>query len=151
MKKKFMLYLPIFSVLLGASNLGQESLFSKQNQQNRMLELPSGAKVKFREFMSVALGGKAQYAIFLPSEYNQKLSRSFPVIYFLHGMHNDHTSWTEKRYGNLPLVIEKLILTHKIPPFLMVHPNGNNSFYTNTLNGNKKYENYIYKDLIREI
>ena len=66
-------------------------------------------------------------------------------------MNNDHTSWAKKRYGNLPMVIEKLILTHKIPPFLMVHPNGDNSFYTNTLDGNKKYENYIHKDLIREI
>lgn len=114
------------------------------------LQLPVGSRVEFKEFASAALGGKGQYSIFLPAAYDQHPTRTFPVIYFLHGMFNDHGSWTQGRYGNLPLAIESLLENNRVPPFLMVHPNGENSFYTNTLNGARKYEEYICGDLIRE-
>ena len=115
------------------------------------LQLPLGSRVEFKEFPSDALSGTSQYSIFLPAVYDQFPMRKFPVIYFLHGMFNDHGSWIQGRYGNLPLAIENLLRDKAVPPFLMVHPNGKNSFYTNSLNGSQRYEEYIFNDLIREI
>jgi S-formylglutathione hydrolase FrmB len=108
-------------------------------------------RVEFREFHSSALGKRAQYSIYVPPAYDQEPLRQFPVIYFLHGMFNDHTSWAVGRYGNLPLLVENMLLESSLAQFLMVHPNGENSFYTDFLDGTLKYEEYIRLDLIREI
>jgi len=115
------------------------------------IRLPGGSRVEFREFYSPALGKVAQYSIYLPPAYDTAPANKFPAVYFLHGMFNDHTSWAVARYGNLPLSIEQELLETGLPQFVMVHPNGDNSFYTNFLPGNPKYESYICEDLIREI
>ena len=115
------------------------------------IRLPGGSRVEFREFYSPALEKVAQYSIYLPPAYDTVPANKFPAVYFLHGMFNDHTSWAVARYGNLPLSIEQELLETGLPQFVMVHPNGDNSFYTNFLPGNPKYESYICEDLIREI
>ena len=115
------------------------------------LQLPGGSKVEFRSFFASSIREKASYSVYFPPAYQKELDRKFPVIYFLHGMFNDHTSWTVARYGNFPLLIEKLMLQESSPQCLMVYPEGRNSMYTDFADGSKKYEQYIYQDLVREI
>ena len=113
--------------------------------------LASEARVEFREFTSAALGRPMGYSIYLPPGYQKEKERSFPVIYFLHGMNNDETSWCVERYGNLPAAITELIISHKIPEFVMVHPRGENSFYTDSVDGTQKFEEYVRVDLLQEV
>ncbi|PYV87554.1 MAG: hypothetical protein DMG05_17405, partial [Acidobacteria bacterium] len=54
------------------------------------IEMSSGARVEFSKFYSPALKGDAEYSIFLPPSYG-KDNKSYPVVYFLHGLWNDHT------------------------------------------------------------
>ncbi len=124
---------------------------SRRMESLETIRLPGGSRVEFRDFYSPALGKVAQYSVYLPPAYDRDLVSKFPVVYFLHGMFNDHTSWAVERYGNLPLSIEEELLETGLPQFVMVHPNGDNSFYTNFLRGTPKYESYICEDLIREI
>ena len=119
------------------------------NPQN--FELAGGSRVEFRSFHAPSLGKATEYSIYLPPAYDREDTAKFPVIYFLHGMFNDHTSWTVERYGNFPARIESLLLDELAPPFVMVHPDGNNSLYTDLRDGSLKYEQYIYQDLIQEI
>src|SRR5207249_4695622 len=72
------------------------------------IEMISGARVEFSTFYSRALKGDAEYFIFLPPSYG-KDNKSYPVVYFLHGLWNDHTSWTVDRYGHLHEQVDKLI------------------------------------------
>ncbi len=115
------------------------------------IHLEGGSRVEFHEFSSAELGGQGEYSIFFPPAYDKETNRRFPVIYFLHGLNNDHTSWAVARYGNIPSLIENLLLEGNLPQFLMVHPKGGNSFYTDSLDGTKKTEQFIYKDLIQEV
>jgi S-formylglutathione hydrolase len=63
-------------------------------------------------------------------------------------MWNDHTSWTVERYGNLPEKLERLILQKKIPEIILISPNGENSFYTDFLDGSQNFEKFAWRDLI---
>jgi S-formylglutathione hydrolase FrmB len=114
------------------------------------IELASGARVAFSSFPSACLKEEREYSIFLPPSYN-KGSRKYPVVYFLHGLNNDHTSWTVDRYGHLQEKVSQLISEQRIPEILMVHPKGDNSFYTNYVDGSRNYEDFIISDLINHI
>ncbi len=122
----------------------------RQRADQSAIQLPSGARVEFGQFFSPALKEKREYSIFLPMSYD-KNKQSYPVVYFLHGLNNDHTSWTVDRYGHLYDLVDRLIAEKKVPEILMVHPRGDNSFYTNFLDGTKNYEDYITQDLIEYV
>jgi enterochelin esterase family protein len=110
------------------------------------IDLPGGSQVKFLEMESQALKGRGRYSIFLPPSY-EKESKDYPVVYFLHGMFNDHTSWTVDRFGNLPAKIEQLMTDEEIPEMILVHPDGGKSFYTNLHDQSIKYEDFVVKEL----
>ena len=115
------------------------------------IDLPAGSRVEFNSFPSPALGKDADYSVFFPPSYNREPNRRYPVVYFLHGMWNDHTSWAVERYGGIPAAIETLMISGRVPECLLVHPNGENSFYTDYLDGTRRYEGMIAKDLIEHI
>src|SRR5690606_2218147 len=114
------------------------------------IRLPGGSRVEFRSFYADSISQNADYSVFIPADYDQS-SRDYPVIYFLHGMFNDHTSWATDRYGSIPAQIEGLMLKGKIPSSLVVIPNADNSFYTNSIDGSRRYEDLIHIDLVSEI
>jgi S-formylglutathione hydrolase FrmB len=112
------------------------------------IALPGGSTVEFRSFNSKSLGMPEHYSVFLPPSYLRSPSRTYPVIYFLHGLNNNETSWTLERYGNIQKTIEEMMLSEKIPEFIMIHPRGDNSFYCNYIDGSKLYENLVAEELI---
>jgi S-formylglutathione hydrolase FrmB len=114
------------------------------------LTLSGGASVRFLDFESEALHGRGQYSIFLPPSY-QGSDRTYPVLYFLHGLFNDHTSWTDSEYGNIPARVEQLMLDGKIPEMILVHPNGGRSFYTNYHDGRLRYEDFVVQELVAHV
>jgi S-formylglutathione hydrolase FrmB len=135
---------------LGRFGFQGDSGGERRRADHSALELTSGARVEFSRFPSSSLKEAMEYSIFLPASYG-KTNKSYPVVYFLHGLWNDHTSWTVERYGHLHEQVDKLITQKKIPEILMVHPTGDNSFYTNYLDGSKNYEDYVTQDLIQHI
>lgn len=143
------------SVVL-ASVLGLAALAMAQRGPSRRradltpIVLDGGGRVEFTSFQSDSMNEDRPYSIFYPPSYRQKNTR-YPVIYFLHGLNNDHTSWTMARYGNLHERIEKMMLDKQIPQFVLVCPKADNSFYTNQINGGKRYEDLITHDLIQHI
>jgi len=114
------------------------------------ISLAGGSSVAFEQFESQALGSPGQYSIFFPPSYDDN-DRSFPVLYFLHGLFNDHTSWTDSEYGNIPAAVERLMLDGKVPEMLLVHPNGGRSFYTNYHGGGPRYEDFVVEELVAHV
>ena len=145
-RKTFQILLVVFIVFTVSDSWAQRS-----QQAPETIHLEGGSRVEFREFTSAALGGNAYYSVFLPPDYDQDSDKTFPVIYVLHGMNNNHTTWTSARYENIPLLVENLLKTGDIPSFVMIHPFGENPFYTNYSDGTKKYEEFVNEDLRTEI
>ena len=128
-------------------------LFGQFNEERRRgeltpIQLPGGSAVEFRSMESAALGGSQPYSIFLPPSFSKDPERTYPVVYFLHGLNNDHTSWTVDRYGHLQNRVEELILQKRIPEILMVHPKGDSNFYCNYADGTRRFEDFIIGDLV---
>jgi enterochelin esterase family protein len=128
----------------------QERNTDRRRDDRAAIELASGSKVLFASFSSSSLKEEREYSIFLPPSYS-KGSLNYPVVYFLHGLNNDHTSWTVERYGQLHQMVDRLIAEHTIPEILIVHPKGDNSFYTNYVDGSRNYEDFIISDLIQHV
>ncbi len=112
------------------------------------LLLPGGSTVDFKSFGSKSLGAPERYSVFLPPSFARNPSRQYPVIYFLHGLNNDETSWTVDRYGSMQNALDQMITSGKIPELIMVHPRGDSSFYGNFIDGSKRYEDLISQELI---
>ena len=112
--------------------------------------LPGGSSVEFLDFESQALQGRGQYSIFFPPSYGAS-DRTYPVIYFLHGLFNDHASWTGSEYGNIPARVEQLMLDKRVPEMILVYPNGGRSFYTNYHDGRLRYEDFVVEELVTHV
>lgn len=152
MRSRFLL-IATMAVFLLAISLGLAS--QRQERQRRTdlspIALPGGSRVEFHDMDSAALKGRGQYSIFLPPSYGKNPSRSFPVVYFLHGLYNDHTTWTLSRNGDLPAILERLMLDGKVSELIMVHPDGDQSFYMNYRDGSMKYEDFVVEELPHHI
>lgn len=112
------------------------------------IQLPGGSRVEFGTLPSKALGADQAFSVFLPPSFAKDSARTYPTVYFLHGLNNDQTSWTVPRYGDLPRKVEEMILAGTIPEIIMVHPRGDHSFYCNTADGTRKYEDFISQDVV---
>jgi S-formylglutathione hydrolase FrmB len=143
----------ITGLLLIASYSLQPLKAQMNNEERRRtdlnpISLPGGSTIEFKSFDSKCLGIPERYSIFLPPSFAKNPSRTFPVIYFLHGLINDETSWTVDRYGSIQNTLEEMILSGKLPEFIMVHPRGDNSFYCNFVDGSRRYEDLITQEFI---
>jgi S-formylglutathione hydrolase FrmB len=124
-------------------------LQAQMNDERRRTDLANialsgGSTVEFKSFDSKTLGAPERYSVFLPPSFSKDPSRQYPVIYFLHGLNNDETSWTVDRYGNIQNALDQMIVSGRLPELIMVHPRGDSSFYGNS----RRYEDLITQELI---
>lgn len=110
------------------------------------IALAHGSRVEFSSMPSEAVPGDRDFSIFLPPSYGTSEER-YPVVYFLHGLFNDHTSWTVDHHGDIPARLDELMASGRIPEMVLVHPNGDRSFYTNHHDGSLRYEDFIVEEL----
>lgn len=74
-------------------------------------------------FDSQAMGMVRQYGLILPPHYNQHPNRRYPVIFLLHGGHDDARAYADK-YGILD-ILHQLYQSQKLPPSIVITPDGN--------------------------
>lgn len=140
--------LPVLCLQLLAAATQREGGL-RRLESHEPIQLEGGSRVEFHSFHSRALGKTMAYSVLLPAGYDSSV-RVYPVIYFLHGMFNDHTSWCVTRYGNIPAAVERAIEEMRLPQFIMIHPAGDNGYYTDSADGRALYEKAFQQDLLRE-
>jgi len=140
--------LPPFLVLLfaviPASGWAQRDAWLRRSSEP--IDLPGGSRVEFHTMASGAIGADASFSIFTPPSY-AKGDTAYPVIYFLHGLFNDHTSWTIDRHGDIPRLLDERMASGALREMVLVFPDGGQSFYTNYKNGGAKYEDLVVVEL----
>jgi S-formylglutathione hydrolase FrmB len=87
---------------------------------------------------SRAINERMKFVAVLPHHYRQTQER-YTTIYLLHGFGGDRTDWI-KRSG-----LVKYLEEHN---FLVICPDAHNGWYTNSIDGKKKYEEYILNELV---
>lgn len=106
---------------------------------------PASNRVQTIQFESKLIGKTLPYNVLLPVDYNQPAAKTkrYPVVYLLHGLTGHYTNWLEyTRLADYTAGYE----------FIIVMPEGNNSWYTDSATvPTDKYESYIVQELIPDV
>ena len=68
------------------------------------------------------LKSERKFAIYLPPDYDTS-SRSYPVLYLLHGSGDDQTGWVQ--FGEVLRIADQAIKKGKATPMIIVMPDAN--------------------------
>lgn len=96
---------------------------------------------------SQILGGVRKYAVYLPPGYENS-SRSYPVLYLLHGAGDDQTGWIQ--FGEVQHIADKSIAEGKATPMVIVMPDADTGRrgYFNDIAGDWRYEDFFFEELM---
>jgi S-formylglutathione hydrolase FrmB len=148
-RRSRVLIITVFAVALVLIPVVQAQFNDERRRMDRSpISLPGGSAIEFKSFDSQSIGGPERFSVFLPPSFSKETSRTYPVIYFLHGLMNDDTSWTVERYGHVQNTLEQMMISGKVPEFIMIHPDGASSFYCNSIDGSRRYEDLLTQELI---
>lgn len=82
-------------------------------------------KFHLETFNSTAMGEVRTYGVILPPGYARHPRQSYPVIFLLHGGHDDASAW-EKKYAASP-VLHSLYGKKQLLPSIVITPDGNDN------------------------
>ncbi len=89
------------------------------------------------------------YCVLLPDDYDATVAKRaatiYPVLYFLHGLGQNEQALFKSGGWDL---IEDLRQQHKISQFLIVAPEGKNSFFINSADGKVRYSDFFIREFI---
>ena len=96
---------------------------------------------------SKILNMERKYAIYLPPDYESS-TRSYPVLYLLHGGGDDQTGWVQ--FGEVSNITDKTIAEGKATSMIIVMPDANTTRrgYSNNATGTWLYEDFFFKELM---
>jgi enterochelin esterase-like enzyme len=97
------------------------SLLTSQNPS----ELATPLSYKIETYDSQVMGASRTYGVSLPPGYEQNPKRNYPVIFLLHGGHGNPSDWFMPNKGQALKTVEKLYTTGKLPPSIIITPDGN--------------------------
>ncbi|MGB3527850.1 MAG: alpha/beta hydrolase-fold protein, partial [Saprospiraceae bacterium] len=113
------------------------SFFSMTSAQGQLFESLG--------FNSRLIGKKMNYSIYLPEGYNTS-TRSYPVLYLLHGYTDNETGWTQ--FGEIEQLANKMIGEGEATPMIIVMPDGGVSWYINNFDRTMPYEDYFFQEFM---
>lgn len=88
-----------------------------------------------------------KFAIYLPPDYETS-SRSYPVLYLLHGLGDDQTGWIQ--YGEVKKIADNSIKNGDATPMIIVMPDANTGRvgYFNIPSQRWMYEDFFFEELM---
>jgi S-formylglutathione hydrolase FrmB len=109
----------------------------------RRFGMPPSEKAK--KFTSASLGAEVTYVAYVPADYETSKA-SYPVIYALHGMFENH-AFLERR--GVLAQYEEAVKAGVAPNAIVVAVDGGNNLFVNSPKG--RYVDLVAKDLVAEI
>jgi len=107
----------------------------------------SGKVLDDLSMQSKILKSERKFAIYLPPDYDLS-TRSYPVLYLLHGGGDDQTGWIQ--FGEVLRIADQAIHEGKATPMIIVMPDasaGKRGFF-NDISGNWNYEDFFFNEFI---
>ena len=99
---------------------------------------------------STILKGERKFAVYLPPDYDCS-SRSYPVLYLLHGHTDNHTGWIQ--FGEVKHIADQAIKDGSATPMVIVMPDADQgqACYVNDLSGKWNYEDYFFEEFMPHV
>ena len=115
-----------------------------------LISLPSIAqsRVDCDAIRSQILNQPVHYCVLLPPGYDTSSKRTYPVLYYLHGLGENEQTLFQTGGWNL---IDDLHRQSKIGDFLIATPEAKASFYVNSADGRVRYGDFFLREFILRI
>lgn len=112
-----------------------------------LLPLPTNAagRVECSAVRSAALGRAVKYCAILPPSYDADKARTYPILYWLHGLGENEQTFVDFGGWNL---VENLQEQKRVGEYLVVIPDGGRTFYMNSKSGKVRYEDFFIREFI---
>ena len=94
-------------------------------------EKKTGLQLQVETFTSKVMGGDREYGVVLPPDYARYPKKRYPVIVLLHGGHGTARDYEDK--AALTSVLHDLYQQRKLPPTIIITPDGNDQRGTSPL------------------
>lgn len=107
-----------------------------------------GKVYETRTVKSAIMGKDVHYTVYLPADHESS-SRTYPVVYLLHGYTDDNTGWLQ--FGEVNRYADKAIAEGTIPPMIIVMPDADSTWYINSYDGKERYEDFFVKEFMPSI
>ncbi len=135
-KKKLKMKSTCFKIILNFS-----FFFSSAQYGNVMNDLFLNSKI---------LKSERKFAVYLPPDYENS-TRSYPVLYLLHGYTDDHTGWVQ--FGEVLHIADKAIISGEATSMIIIMPDADTGLpgYTNSISGNWNYEDFFFEEFIPHV
>jgi S-formylglutathione hydrolase FrmB len=85
------------------------------------------------------------YCVLLPPSYDAEKTRRYPILYLLHGLGDNEEMLVHSGGMNL---VEDLWEQRELGEFLIVTPAGGASFYINSHDGKRRYEDFFLQEFM---
>lgn len=104
-------------------------------------------RVEQRTFTSAAVRTTVSYHLYVPERYGQGADERFPVLYWLHG-----SGGGLEGIAPLAAYFDDAIRTGKIPPMLVVFPNGfASSMWCDAADGSVPMETLLVREIVPDV
>jgi enterochelin esterase-like enzyme len=126
MKKTFILLFILIPMLLPAQT---GKVFDSMTLQSKILKM------------------EKKFAIYLPPDYETS-SRSYPVLYLLHGYGDNQTGWVQ--FGEVLRIADEAIRTGSATPMIIVMPDASavHPGYVNDAKGEWRFEDFFFEEFM---
>jgi putative tributyrin esterase len=88
------------------------------------------------------------YCVLLPPSYDAEKTRRYPILYLLHGLGDNEEFLVHSGGMNL---VEDLWEQHQLGEMLIVTPTGGVSFYINSHDGKRRYEDFFLQEFMPSV
>jgi len=105
---------------------------------------PPEGRVRIEKISTASLPSPNEVLVVTPPSYDSSPGRSYPVLYFLHDGYGDGR--TLERHGVAAEALQRM-RDGSLPEFLIVAPDGTGSWFSDSHDGKRRFEEYLVGDL----
>lgn len=109
---------------------------------NAACHRPAG-RLEYSALESSAEGRSLRYGVYLPPGWDQTMP--LPLVVLLHGAGDDATSADR---AVVMRALDEAILARKLPPFVMVTPDGDLGFWVNWHDGSHRWKDWVLQEVV---
>jgi S-formylglutathione hydrolase FrmB len=120
-----------------------ERYFAKEGKEWK--EIGNQSRYFEMEIRSRYMGMKMPLTVYLPPSYLKSApDKRYPVLYLLHGSGGSNRSW---EYDHVKDILDEQMTSGKIAEMIVVMPDAHSTFYVNSADGKRPFENYFLYEL----
>ena len=105
----------------------------------------ASGRVECAAFRSKMLTRPVRYCALLPPSFDSEPKRTYPVLYWLHGLGGSDQTFVDA--GGWAM-LEQLRNAGRIGEFVVITPDGDTTFYINSRDGRRPYEDFFIREFM---